>query len=150
MAYEMEYVAINASIHLPNPEKPREMIETTIGRVAFYEVLPKGFDFINETLDKSKLKKIIGRVLGQHGQAVTASFLDRLKSLGFRFVGELAQKSLEEVKALEGMKPEILVEIQRQLNYCGFQLGTVLSPDIKAIYDRELSKDRGLSERKKR
>jgi len=73
-----------------------------------------------------------------------------IESLGFRFVGELAQKSLEEVKALEGMKPEILVEIQRQLNYCGFQLGTVLSPDIKAIYDRELSKDRGLSERKKR
>ncbi len=85
MAYEMDYIAVNASINLPNPEKPKEMVETTIGRVALYEVLPEGFGFINETLDKSKLKKIIGRVLGQHGQAVTASFLDRLKSLGFKF-----------------------------------------------------------------
>jgi DNA-directed RNA polymerase subunit beta' len=85
MAYEMGHVAVNAAVKVSHPEKPNEIVETTIGRLAFFEIMPEGYGFINEPLDKSRLKKIIGEVLSQHGQEATAGFLDRMKNLGFRF-----------------------------------------------------------------
>jgi DNA-directed RNA polymerase subunit beta' len=85
MANEMGHVDINANIKVFHPEKPNEIIETTIGRLAFFEIMPEGYEFINDSLDKSRLKKIVGEVLSEHGQEVTAKFLDRMKSIGFRF-----------------------------------------------------------------
>ncbi len=85
MAYTLGYIDVNAKILVPHPDKPKEVVETTIGRLSLHQVMPEGFEFINDTLDKSKLKKIIARVLGQHGQEETAGFLDRMKDLGFEF-----------------------------------------------------------------
>jgi len=65
-------------------ERPK-LIETTVGRVLFNEVVPKEIGFINELLTKKSLRDIIGRVLKQAGTAKTAKFLDDIKNLGFEW-----------------------------------------------------------------
>ncbi|MCH7759890.1 DNA-directed RNA polymerase subunit beta' [candidate division TA06 bacterium] len=62
-----------------------QMIETTVGRTIFNEILPEGVDYLNETLDKEKLQKLVALVFRKDGTQVTAQFLDRLKSLGFEY-----------------------------------------------------------------
>ena len=65
-------------------ERPK-LIETTVGRVLFNEVVPKEIGFINELLTKKSLRVIIGRVLKEAGTAKTAKFLDDIKNLGFEW-----------------------------------------------------------------
>ncbi len=60
-----------------------EVIETTVGRVLFNEIVPEGVGFINEVLTKKNLRSIIGRVLKASGFPATARFLDDIKMLGF-------------------------------------------------------------------
>jgi DNA-directed RNA polymerase subunit beta' len=60
-----------------------DIIETTVGRVLFNEVVPKEIGYINEILTKKSLRDIIGNVLKRTGTAATAQFLDDIKDLGF-------------------------------------------------------------------
>ena len=85
MAYNLGYIAVNAKITAPHPRIPAERIETTIGRLLFNEILPEGYTFVNDTLDKPKLKSIIGTVLGEYGRDIAAAFIDKMKDLGFAF-----------------------------------------------------------------
>ena len=61
------------------------LITTTVGRVLFNQILPQGFEFINEVVDKSKLKELISTCLRKFGQGQTVFLLDRLKEMGFRY-----------------------------------------------------------------
>ncbi len=60
-----------------------KMIETTIGRVLFNEVVPVTVGYINETLSKKNLRGIISRVYHATDMPTTARFLDDIKNLGF-------------------------------------------------------------------
>jgi len=60
-----------------------QIIETCLGRILLYEILPEGFGFINEQLDKTKIKKTIALCLENFGQEETVLFIDKLKKLGF-------------------------------------------------------------------
>ena len=82
-AYQLGQVAINAKIRTRNPVAKDEIIETTVGRLMFYEIYPDQDEFHNEVLNKSSLKKIIGHVLFEYGQERAAQFLDDMKNLGF-------------------------------------------------------------------
>jgi DNA-directed RNA polymerase subunit beta' len=61
----------------------KSIIETTVGRVLFNQVVPKEYGFINELLTKKSLRDIISGVLKKTGTAKTAKFLDDIKDLGF-------------------------------------------------------------------
>ncbi len=65
-----------------NPVK--KIIETTVGRVLFNEVVPQEVGYINEILTKKSLREIISNVLKKTGTAQTAKFLDSIKDLGFQ------------------------------------------------------------------
>jgi DNA-directed RNA polymerase subunit beta' len=60
------------------------LIETTVGRVLFNEVVPEKVGYINELLTKKSLRDIIGVILKETGMSRTARFLDDIKNLGFR------------------------------------------------------------------
>jgi len=60
-----------------------KLIETTIGRIIFNQVVPKGVGYINEVLTKKALRDIIGKILKTRGIAETSNFLDNIKNLGF-------------------------------------------------------------------
>ena len=61
-----------------------KIIETTVGRVMFNQVVPAEVGYINELLTKKSLRDIIGTVLKKTGMAATSKFLDEIKELGFR------------------------------------------------------------------
>ncbi len=60
-----------------------EIIDTTVGRVLFNEVVPKGLPYINDVLTKKNLRRIIGQVLNATDFPQTARFLDEIKRAGF-------------------------------------------------------------------
>ncbi len=76
-----------------------ELIETTVGRVLFNEVVPVEVGYINELLTKKSLRDIIGRVMKEGGTAKAAKFLDDIKELGFMnaFKGGLSFNLLDVV-----------------------------------------------------
>jgi len=88
IAYNEGAVDLHANIRV----KTRDMvegqqvfriIETTVGRVLFNEVVPEEVGYINTLLTKKSLREIIGRVLKECGTAKTARFLDDIKEIGF-------------------------------------------------------------------
>ena len=62
-------------------------VRTTVGRVIFSQAFPQEWhhEFLNYTLDKNALKKLITDCYRRYGNAATAAFLDAIKSLGFRY-----------------------------------------------------------------
>ena len=60
-----------------------KVIETTVGRVLFNQVVPAGVGFIDAVLTKKALRDIIANILKMTDVARTAAFLDNMKRLGF-------------------------------------------------------------------
>lgn len=62
-----------------------EYIETTAGRVVFNTLLPEKIRFLNETIGKKGLKKILDKVFDVYGKQMTVTVADDLKDAGFKF-----------------------------------------------------------------
>jgi len=62
-----------------------QIIETTVGRVLFNEVVPENAGYINEVLTKKSLREIIHNILKATDVPTTADFLDKIKSMGYNF-----------------------------------------------------------------
>ncbi|MBD5397815.1 DNA-directed RNA polymerase subunit beta' [bacterium] len=79
-------------IRLTDAEGKPYLLETTVGRILFNQVVPKEYGFINELLTKKSLRDIISDVLKKCGMSRTVKFLDDIKSMGYRtaFRGSLS------------------------------------------------------------
>jgi len=63
-----------------------DMLETTAGRLIFNEIVPKDIlGYVNETLDKKTISKVVDRLYRKAGNEQTCKFLDRLKITGFQW-----------------------------------------------------------------
>jgi DNA-directed RNA polymerase subunit beta' len=98
-----------------NGEIVKRVIETTVGRVLFNEVVPRQAGYINEVLTKKALRDIISQVLKNCGIAQTARFLDDIKDLGFKmaFKGGLSF-NLNDV-LIPGAKAELVTKAQTEV-----------------------------------
>ncbi|MBT4904261.1 MAG: DNA-directed RNA polymerase subunit beta', partial [Flavobacteriaceae bacterium] len=91
IAYNEKRVDLNATIKIRAKDFNEEgvieyqIIETTVGRVLFNEVVPENAGFFNEVLTKKNLREIIGKILKVTGVPETAAFLDKIKSMGYGF-----------------------------------------------------------------
>ena len=91
IAYNEKKVDLNALIKIRAKdfneagELEYQIIETTVGRVLFNEVVPEQAGYINEILTKKNLREIIGHVLKKTSVPETAAFLDRIKEMGYGF-----------------------------------------------------------------
>ena len=61
----------------------KKLVETTVGRVIFNQVVPDDYGFINELLTKKSLRSIVGDMVRVEGTAVTTKFLDDIKNMGY-------------------------------------------------------------------
>ncbi|MFA5060397.1 MAG: DNA-directed RNA polymerase subunit beta' [Candidatus Omnitrophota bacterium] len=61
------------------------IIETTVGRVMLNEILPEGFGYVNETLNKKRVGAIISDCYKRFAQHRTVVLLDALKDIGFKW-----------------------------------------------------------------
>ncbi len=76
-------VKVRLTVEEDDGKKVTKLIETTVGRIVFNQVVPKGIPFINEVLTKKSLRVIIADILKRKGTTVTAKFLDDIKALGY-------------------------------------------------------------------
>ena len=91
IAYNEGKVEINAMIKIrtkdfnESGELVNQIIDTTVGRVLFNEVVPEAAGFVNEVLTKKSLRDIIGNILKVTSVPETAAFLDKIKNMGYSF-----------------------------------------------------------------
>ncbi|MCH7524379.1 MAG: DNA-directed RNA polymerase subunit beta', partial [Bacteroidetes bacterium] len=91
IAYNEKKVDLNAAIKVRTKDYNDEgelvlkIIDTTVGRVLFNETVPEIAGYINEVLTKKSLRDIIGDILKATSVPETAEFLDKIKTLGFKF-----------------------------------------------------------------
>ncbi|MEI6747918.1 MAG: DNA-directed RNA polymerase subunit beta' [Bacteroidota bacterium] len=88
IAYNEKQVDLHSHILVRYPvmedgEMVERMIETTVGRILFNQVVPEGYGYINQLLTKKALRDIISDVLKKTGTDKTSKFLDDIKELGF-------------------------------------------------------------------
>ena len=88
IAYNEKRIDLHAFIKVKTTVKEgdvllKKIIETTVGRVLFNQVVPTQVGYINELLTKKSLRDIIGNIVKETGMATTAKFLDDIKELGF-------------------------------------------------------------------
>ncbi|WP_321287389.1 DNA-directed RNA polymerase subunit beta' [uncultured Sunxiuqinia sp.] len=67
-----------------NGEYFKHIVETTVGRVLFNQVVPREAGYINELLTKKSLRTIISDIFKKAGNATTVRFLDDMKDLGYK------------------------------------------------------------------
>ncbi|WGH26084.1 MAG: DNA-directed RNA polymerase subunit beta' [Candidatus Shikimatogenerans bostrichidophilus] len=63
----------------------KKILNTTIGRVIFNNIIPKKKYFFNILINKINIKKIIEKVLYNTNIYITSNFLDNLKQLGLNY-----------------------------------------------------------------
>ena len=79
-AYDLDLV------HIHDPVKVAfrgGVKETTVGRVLFNAVVPEELRFIDQTMDRSRIRDLVIAVFEKYGNEVTADFVDKVKNLGF-------------------------------------------------------------------
>ena len=107
-------------ITLHQPVKVRidgEMVDTTVGRLIFNEVLPEEIGFINRTIDKTDIKKITADVHRLLGNRRTAEFVDTLKKMGYHYATlagiSIAVDDVVVPEAKEKIIDEALQEVEK-------------------------------------
>ncbi|MFA6393467.1 MAG: DNA-directed RNA polymerase subunit beta' [Patescibacteria group bacterium] len=83
LAYELGHVKLNHSVKV---KIGKEMVETSVGRIIFNEVLPEKLRYVNEVADKGMLKKLIRKSLLHYSEEETVDFLDNLKTASFFYI----------------------------------------------------------------
>src|SRR6267143_1777140 len=79
-AYDMGIVTYHSPVKIPHNGG---VIDTTVGRVLFNAVLPEELRFINQVLDRSKIREIVTALFDRFGGEVTAEVVDKIKTIGF-------------------------------------------------------------------
>jgi DNA-directed RNA polymerase beta' subunit len=59
------------------------IIETTAGRILFNQILPEGFDYINQNVTSSMIKDIVSRAFANSEHDRMVQLIDDIKTLGF-------------------------------------------------------------------
>ncbi len=85
LAYDMEKVKLKEPImvRVTSGDKEPEIIETTVGRLRFNELMPADFGYVNESINAGAIKKIIVKSMKIYSSDEVASLIDKIKSLGF-------------------------------------------------------------------
>ena len=92
------------------------VVDTTVGRCIFNDILPPGMPFYNMTMAQKKLSRVISDCFEYAGSAETVGLLDQIKDFGFRYA-TLAGLSfgLTDLK-IPVKKAEIIAETEKRVN----------------------------------
>ncbi len=122
-AYNDKRVALLEAIRVRmqiDPTSPRvKMLDTTVGRVIFNQILPKDFHFankfVNRQMDKKTVSKLITKIHLDYGNEVTVEVLDKLKDTGFKFSTISALSIGIDDMQVPGRKAELILEAQAEV-----------------------------------
>ncbi|MCL2335913.1 MAG: DNA-directed RNA polymerase subunit beta', partial [Firmicutes bacterium] len=113
IAYDNGAITLHAKIKV---RLDGEMVETTVGRLIFNQVLPKGEPYFNTVTDKKSLSKIVDDSYRKYGFAATGELLDGIKKLGFQYAtkGGLTIGNADIIIPVQ--KKDILADADKQVN----------------------------------
>jgi len=61
-----------------------DLLDTSVGRILFNEVLPAGFEFVNEAVTSSRIKELFTRAFASVSREEVVTMVDAIKDLGFK------------------------------------------------------------------
>ena len=67
------------------PVEGSNLMQTTLGRLHFNSIMPLDFPYIQASIRKPEMKKIISEVIERYNKAELRFFLDSMKSVGFKY-----------------------------------------------------------------
>ncbi len=124
VAYENHEITLHAKIKVRREginkkgEKETRIIESTLGRFIFNEIITQDLGFVDREKDenflklevdfhvgKKQLKQILEKCINNHGATRTAETLDAIKSLGYKFSTRAAMTvSISDMEVPEAKK----------------------------------------------
>jgi DNA-directed RNA polymerase subunit beta' len=95
LAHEYDALDLHAKIHvLPTSEKAKyapfegKTFETTVGRLLFNTVLPAEYPYVNETVTKKVLARIVNDCAARYGLDAVPAIVNKVKRFGFEYATE--------------------------------------------------------------
>jgi DNA-directed RNA polymerase subunit beta' len=128
LAYSLGKVELHARIKLYTPTYYTEsgerysdgpqtrLIETTVGRALFNQILPDELRYVNEVLDKGRLKNLVAQGYRLLGLEATGDLVDRIKNIGFQYATRSGASIAVSDFTIPKSKDEILRRIGEQVH----------------------------------
>ncbi len=131
LAYENESLTLHSRITvrmtrtMQDGEVVTGMVNSTLGRFIFNEILPQDLGFVDRTNPENKLKlevdfhvgkkglkQILEKVINIHGATKTAEVLDDIKSMGYKYSTRAAMTVSISDMTVPEKKPELIQKAQ--------------------------------------
>ena len=135
LAYENKVIGLHAPIKirvtktLADGRDVTGIVDSTLGRFLFNEILPQDLGFqerktdedmlkleVNFLVKKKELKKILEKVINTHGATKTAEVLDLVKAIGYKYSTRAAMTVSISDMTVPPKKPELLDDAQKMVD----------------------------------
>ena len=114
LAFENKAIDINAKINVRHNSKWYK--GTTVGRVIINSILPDEMEFVDDTIDKKRLSKLVNDTYLIAGNKKTVLFLDKLKNLGFNTATQAGLSIAISDIMIPESKDDIISKAQKQVD----------------------------------
>ena len=131
LAYENKVITLQSRIKvritktMPDGKEMTGIVESTLGRFLFNEILPQDLGFVDRSIPgnelllevdflvgKKQLKKILEKVINTHGATKTAEVLDAIKATGYKYSTRAAMTVSISDMTVPPQKPEMIQNAQ--------------------------------------
>ncbi len=131
LAYENKVITLQSRIKvritktMPDGTEMTGIVESTLGRFLFNEILPQDLGFVDRSVPgnelllevdflvgKKQLKKILEKVINTHGATKTAEVLDDIKATGYKYSTRAAMTVSISDMTVPPQKPEMIQNAQ--------------------------------------
>ena len=131
LAYENKVITLQSKIKvrctrtLADGRKMTGIVESTLGRFLFNEILPQDLGFVDRSIPgnelllevdflvgKKQLKQILEKVINTHGVTKTAEVLDDIKATGYKYSTRAAMTVSISDMTVPPQKPEMIQNAQ--------------------------------------
>ncbi len=86
LAYDLKKIGLHEKIKVRIEKIDNQLIETTVGRIIFNQIMPKEMPYINKQLGSKELKSLTREIIETVKDfQKSAEIIDEMKELGFRY-----------------------------------------------------------------
>ena len=111
-----------------------ELVETTVGRILFNNGLPADYPFVNETMSKDKISKLVGKIVNKYENAIAIATIDKIKDMGFEYACQSGTSWGMDDLIIPPQKKGIMEEAEKKVDQInGFYERGLLSTEEKSI-----------------
>ena len=131
LAYENQAITLHSKIKvrvtktMPGGEEITGLVESTLGRFIFNEIIPQDLGFVDREKEENKLlleidfhvgkkqlKQILEKVINTHGATATAEVLDAVKAIGYKYSTRAAMTVSISDMTVPPQKPQMIQQAQ--------------------------------------